>query len=186
MTFLFGKVIDTELPERPVTDAIRPLLDLHDLEVVHIIPPPRWSLTLSDSAIHDVVTAWPQLTEFVTDLYFSNVFATPAGLVEFATHCPSLRKLHLPFLAIPLLHLDPEAYPTLSHRLEELQISNIISGLLSDDSDWSHLAQFLDRIFPRLDIERCAFHGWLGAPNLQFISALKTTQDHRGRKHNVF
>lgn len=140
-------------PEQPLLDVFQPLLELHDLEVIHITPFPRGRLTLSDETILEIALAFPNLTDFMLELYPTSTEPSPASLVELATHCPLMRKLHLPYLDLKAF-TDAASYPTLAHGLHVLKIGNDIHGLNSAHLKASQFAQFLDRIFPELDLER--------------------------------
>ncbi|KAH9929684.1 uncharacterized protein B0H18DRAFT_995729 [Fomitopsis serialis] len=120
-------------PEQPLIDFIRPLLDMHLLQVVSITPPRWWSITLSDEAVHDIATAWPQLTSLQIYLLNAHSTATWESLVELASACHHLRTL-----------------PALSHPLEVLTLDYSFGHNQMDDSH--KFAQFLDRMFPSLDL----------------------------------
>lgn len=138
-------------PEQPLIDFIRPLLDMHFLQVVSITPPRWWPITLSDQAVHDIATAWPQLTSLQIYLLNAHSSATWESLVELASACHHLRTLVLPQVdlrtfASPLI----DKQPTLSHPLQVLTLDYSFGHNQMDDSH--KFAQFLDRMFPNLDL----------------------------------
>ncbi|KAF9817778.1 hypothetical protein IEO21_03237 [Rhodonia placenta] len=74
------------LPEGPFLTAFEPLLDMHDLERVH----------LRAHQLHRMAEAWPMLTDLRLEVPHPSSFVSPASVLYLASQCLNLRALSLP------------------------------------------------------------------------------------------
>ncbi|KAI0962272.1 hypothetical protein AcV7_001152 [Taiwanofungus camphoratus] len=165
----------------PVADVslmgfIEPLLGLHDIETISIRCGfnHHCKVSAKDQDIHDMATAWPNLTEL--DLSYRPAMEAPsiASIVDFALLCPKLRTLALPSLNTGFpSNLDQ--YPILSHNLRKLRF-----GYPTDaETDSLRMAQFIDRFFPNLDTADDALRYLEQMPDERVVTLLIAFQSVR-------
>ncbi|KAL6308160.1 hypothetical protein BKA93DRAFT_747140 [Sparassis latifolia] len=143
--------------DESLLDLVRPLLQTPRLQFVDLqfgLGP--WGLP--DTDVRDIASAWPELRSFRLsadksssrpELYPIGRMPSMGSLAIFAQLCPSLVKLALPFIVDSGYSNSDESHWTTSHSLQELDIDYICPPGIRNPSQ---TAQFLDSIFPNLDI----------------------------------
>ncbi|GBE81378.1 hypothetical protein SCP_0311060 [Sparassis crispa] len=143
--------------DESLLDLVRPLLQTPRLQFVDLqfgLGP--WGLP--DTDVRDIASAWPELRSFCLsadksssrpELYPIGRMPSMGSLAIFAQLCPSLVKLALPFIVDSGYSNSDESHWTTSHSLQELDIDYICPPGIRNPSQ---TAQFLDSIFPNLDI----------------------------------
>ncbi|KAF9800494.1 hypothetical protein IEO21_10358 [Rhodonia placenta] len=121
----------------------------------------NWSVDYDDALMEQLAVAWPQIENLrLTSRSYpwgpDEVQTSWRSLQSFATHCPRLKKLEIPFIASgttgPPATTNSPAQPQLP-KIDRLDISWIII-----DGPVSEAAAFLEEILPNLkmfDLSEC-------------------------------
>lgn len=135
-----------------ISSYIHPLLLLKQLDKVSVTVTAK---SPTEDEIHDMIDAWPSLTELSLDYWDPVSPLSITALSFFALGCPSLRSLSLGDVSLRGQPLSGVKVVT-SHRLRHLSMR------LSDEhlttADKVTLARFLDDLFPHLE-ERSLLSG---------------------------
>ena len=144
-----------------ITHVLQPLLRLPTIADI-VVNYPEGEFTLDDIDIDNITRAWPELVVLElgppgTAFPFGTqpVIPTSPGvdsLRHLTSRCPHLRSLRLPHLRLPKPVLERlDDYPQSDHAMPRLHVYRV------DVADWSLGGRFLDRFFPRLDIDESVF-----------------------------
>ncbi|OBZ74172.1 hypothetical protein A0H81_06334 [Grifola frondosa] len=146
------------IADQPLIDILEPLTHLHDLTTVHLsFASDLLPFSMSDLEMRTMVEAWPKATELSLIYKAAGGFPSIHALSDIARLCPLLTTLILPGIDLSALS-ELTTFPTSSHGLRYLGIGD--NGWESPVADPARLAQFLDCLFPRLEVELHLADGW--------------------------
>lgn len=137
---------------------LEPLLSFGRLHCVNFeLASCTFPLHITDDDVARLSAAWPNIqtlcieTSPETQIVSTNdIHPTIATQATFAQHCPKLSELALPSLDLSSIHLLTDVPLLPQHPLEHLSVSAAICG----DASLVQIAAALDRLFPKLDVDR--------------------------------
>ena len=136
----YGFVQETSRENAFSVSLFEPLFEMRNLQKVDLSGL-HWTMkTFGDEEFAKFASAWPAIQELKFPSY--RMKATIRTLQSFATECPCLRHLEIPFDGQPV---EESTLPMTSSPLEVLVVGNTPSP-----EDELHLARNLDRLFPSL------------------------------------
>ncbi|KAI0935812.1 hypothetical protein AcV5_004131 [Taiwanofungus camphoratus] len=172
---------DTHCQHR-LLDFTRHLIELCELQEA-VISVNFKSVILTNDDIYDMAISWPKLRK-LTLLYSRNadvLLNMPSihSLTSFARHCPQMQELTLGYVL--LRRIGPlSACPILSHGLRKLYIEDYVEN----SNDPLRPAQFLDRMFPNLDINFFRCQG-KGAKMPKCLAALQSARKEQMEREKM-
>lgn len=146
-------------------DATWPLLSLLSLTDIYLDFDNVVVLRCTDAFFATLAAAWPNLTKLSLIVRLPDMPSFVAGvtlntLVSFATRCPRLEHLRLPYMSIcsgpPTDLPSMEQFPVLSHGLRFLKVGCVPD---LDDMEGAYCALVLDRMFSDVHVSSCV-SGW--------------------------
>ena len=146
-------------------DATWPFLSLLNLTDIYLDFNNVVVLRCTDAFFATLAAAWPNLTKLSLIVRLPDTPSFVAGitlktLVSFATRCPRLEHLRLPYMSIcsgpPTDLPSMEQFPVLSHGLRFFQVGRVPD---LDDMEGAYCALVLDRMFSDVHVSSCV-SGW--------------------------
>jgi len=189
---------------RALIDVVRPLCQLGQLETVHLSPPSCWSLSNSDAEVEEMVSNWPNLLSFRTDLGSSVVFPPnnimsqmaqsfapmlgslrPGSLVAIAKACPKLRDLAIvcDLRDLSLTARVNDCSPS-HHPLQEIRLLSM-QAVIRPPEEAQLNAEFIDRLFPNLILDELFLarsQMWGGTLPQDILECMRNLQQARTGK----
>ena len=149
----------------PMMSFLQPLTRIHQLRSLTFFPLRFHIITPADVAV--LANSWPDIEEFSIYPVYTSFEIIPSPLIQFesmlqlATKCPKLNRLHLHLSFTDLPPLD--TIPLLNHRLSRLFFYNPESN---EPTHLKAIAIAVYRLFPLLKIQliessqKRAYPGW--------------------------
>ena len=142
-----------------VSDVLAPLFGFGRLDLENFTLSSNLRILLTDDHILRLAQGWPQLRTLSLMSHPCEPLnsSTPSSLVHLAKHCPNLRFLRLKINAREFVPPEPGSEESLALLAlgHPLRILRQMNGYDACQLGGWPMAEFLDALFPHLDVDRC-------------------------------